>query len=74
MLPDNWHSPTNELCGTTKLGPVADTIRMTAAALWPVVVTFIGLKKVQQYSWLKVLVIGLIGLVLYEAVFWTYIR
>lgn len=74
MLTFNWHSPTNELCGTTKLGPVADTIRMIAAALWPVVVTFIGLKKAQQYSWLKVLVIGLIGLVLYEAVFWTYIR
>ena len=74
MFTFNLHSPANELCGTTGLGPVADNIRMVAAALWPVVVTFIGVKKVQRYSWLKVLVIGLIGLVLYEAVFWTYIR
>ena len=74
MVTFNLHSPANELCGTTTLGPIADNIRMAAAALWPIVVTFIGLKKVQRFSWLKVLVIGLVGVILYEAVFWTYIR
>lgn len=70
----NFHLPGDELCGTTGLGPVADTVRMGAAALWPVIVTFIGLKEVHQYSWLKTILIGLIGLVSYEIVFWTYIR
>lgn len=74
MFMFNLHLPGNELCGTTGLGPVADLIRMVGAALWPVIVTFIGLKKVQQYSWLKTLWIGLIGMIVYEAVFWTYIR
>jgi hypothetical protein len=47
---------------------------MYTAALWPILVTLVGLRKVQQYSWLKTLTIGVVGLIAYEAVFWTYIR
>ena len=66
--------PTLELCGTLGLGIAADWIRLIVAVLWQLIVVTIGLKVVQQYSWLKAVVIGLIGFTVYELVFWTYIR
>jgi len=72
----NIHAPMPglELCGTLGLGLAADNIRLGLAVLWQLVVVTIGLQKVQKFSWSKALLIGLIGAIIYEAVFWTYIR
>lgn len=75
MVVFNLHSPGVELAGTIGLDPTVDLIfRQCGTVLWQLTVTLIGVKKVQQLSWGKTLVIGLAGFVVYVVVFWTYIR
>ena len=75
MVVFNLHLPGAELTGTIGLNPTVDLVfRQGGTVLWQLAVTLIGVKKVQQLSWRKTLVIGLIGFIVYVAVFWTYIR
>ena len=75
MFAGNLHSPLSPLVGTIGLPPALDLFgRQGGTVLWQLIVTIIGVKKVQRYSWLKAVVIGLAGVILYEVLFWTYIR
>ena len=75
MFVGNLHSPLSPLIGTIGLHPALDLFgRQGGTVLWQLIVTIIGVKKVQQYSWLKAMVIGLVGMIFYEVIFWTYIR
>ncbi len=68
------HSPTLPLCGSLGIDPTLDLMRQVGAGVWQFVVTTIGLKTVQRFSWIRTLVIGLVSFSMYEAVFWAYIR
>ena len=68
------HLRTGELGGTLGLAPALDMARQLITFFWQIVVTLIGLKQVQRFSWQKTLIIGLIGYAAYWVIFWTYIR